>query len=69
MEILIAVLVSSIVSALIAKIYVVWAMKQMEKNFSETIEQMGNVSLDFIIQVKKQNNLFLKEVLSRIGKL
>lgn len=58
-----AVIVSSIVSAIIAKIYVVWAMKQMEKNFSEAIEQMEKVSQDFMSQVKEQT----EEVLSQLG--
>ena len=58
MEILIAVLISSAVSALIAKIYVVWCLQQVRKDSEE-----------YMKHVQECTNRFYEDLLSRINKL
>lgn len=53
------------------KLIVTYTMRNADNTESvETaIEQMKKTSLDFMIQVKNENDLFVKEVLSRTSKL
>lgn len=64
MMLLAAIASSAIVSFVIARCYLVRAMKRLEKTYTESIDQMEKVSLDFMSQVKEQT----EETLSQLGK-
>lgn len=69
MDILAFTIISAAVSFIVARCYVVWAMEKTEKTFSEAVEKKEKTSHNFMVQVKNENDLFVKEVLSRTGKL
>lgn len=62
MVLLAATVTSAIVSFVIARCYLIRAMKRMNELFIESIYQMEKVSLDFMSQVKEQT----EEVLSQL---
>lgn len=62
MVLLAAIVTSAIVSFVIARCYLIRAMKQMSESFTESICQMEMVSQDFMSQVKEQ----AEEVLSQL---
>lgn len=65
MVLLAAIVTSAIVSFIIARCYLVQAMKRLEKVYAESIDQMEKVSLDFMSRVKEQT----EGTLNRINKL
>ena len=65
MVLLAATVTSAIVSFVIARCYLIRAMKRLEKAYTESIGQMEKVSLDFMSQVKEQT----EGTLNRINKL
>lgn len=64
MVLLSATVTSAIVSFVIARCYLIRAMKRSEKAYTESIDQMEKVSLDFMSQVKEQT----EEVFNQISK-
>lgn len=62
MVLLAATVTSAIVSFVIARCYLIRAMKRLEKDYAESIDQMEKVSLNFMSQVKEQ----AEEVLSQL---
>lgn len=62
MVLLSAAVTSAIVSFVIARCYMIRAMKRLEKDYAESIDQMEKVSLNFMSQVKEQ----AEEVLSQL---
>lgn len=64
MTLLAAITFSAIVSFVIARCYLIRAMKRLEKVYVESIDQMEKVSLDFMSQVKEQT----EEVFNQISK-
>lgn len=62
MVLLAATVTSAIVSFVIARCYLIRAMKRMNELFIESIYQMEKISQDFISQVKEQ----AEEVLSQL---
>ena len=64
MTLLAAITFSAIVSFVIARSYLIRAMKRLEKVYVESIDQMEKVSLDFMSQVKEQT----EEVFNQISK-
>ncbi|WP_303057962.1 hypothetical protein [uncultured Ruminococcus sp.] len=64
MVLLAATVTSAIVSFVIARCYLIRAMKRSEKAYTESIDQMEKVSLDFMSQVKEQT----EEVFNQISK-
>lgn len=65
MVLLAAIVTSAIVSFVIARCYLIRAMKRLEKDCAESIDQMEKVSQDFMSQVKEQT----EGTLNRINKL
>ena len=65
MVLLAAIATSAIVSFVIARCYLIRAMKRLEKVYTESIDQMEKVSQDFMSQVKEQT----EGTLNRINKL
>jgi hypothetical protein len=64
MVLLAAIASSAVVSFVIARCYLIRAMKRLEKVCAESIDQMEKVSLGFMSQVKEQT----EETLSQLGK-
>lgn len=62
MVLLLATVTSAIVSFVIARCYLIRAMKRMNELFIESIYQMEKISQDFMSQVKEQ----AEEVLSQL---
>ena len=62
MVLLAATITSAIVSFVIARCYLIRAMKRMNELFIESIHQMEKISQDFMSQVKEQ----AEEVLSQL---
>lgn len=62
MVLLAATVTSAIVSFVIARCYLILAMKRMNELFIESIYQMEKISQDFMSQVKEQ----AEEVLSQL---
>ncbi len=62
MVLLAATVTSAIVSFVIARCYLIRAMKRMNELFIESIYQMEKISQDFMSQVKEQ----AEEVLSQL---
>lgn len=62
MVLLAATVTSAIVSFVIARCYLISAMKRMNELFIESIYQMEKISQDFMSQVKEQ----AEEVLSQL---
>lgn len=62
MVLLAAAVTSAIVSFVIARCYMIRAMKRMNELFIESIYQMEKISQDFMSQVKEQ----AEEVLSQL---
>lgn len=62
MVLLAATVTSAIVSFVIARCYMIRAMKRMNELFIESIYQMEKISQDFMSQVKEQ----AEEVLSQL---
>ena len=54
MMLLAAITFSAIVSFVIARCYLIRAMKRLEKVYAESIDKMEMVSVDFMSQVKEQ---------------
>lgn len=65
MVLLAAIVTSAIVSFVIARCYLIRAMKRLEKVYTESIDQMEKVSLDFMSRVKEQT----EGTFNRINKL
>lgn len=64
MTLLVAIVTSAIISFVIARCYLIRAMKRLEKAYTEPIDQMEKVSLDFMSQVKEQT----EETFNQINK-
>lgn len=64
MVLLAATVTSAIVSFVISRCYLIRAMKRSEKAYTESIDQMEKVSLDFMSQVKEQT----EEAFNQINK-
>lgn len=64
MVLLAAIASSAIVSFVIARCYLIRAMKRLEKAYTESIDQMEKVSLNFMSQVKEQT----EETFNQINK-
>lgn len=54
MTLLVAIAASAIISFVIARCYLIRAMKRLERVYTESTDQMEKVSLDFMSQVKEQ---------------
>ena len=54
MVLLAATVTSAIVSFVIARCYLIRAMKRLERVYTESTDQMEKVSLEFMSQVKEQ---------------
>ena len=65
MMLLAAIASSAIVSFVIARCCLIRAMKRLEKAYTESIDQMEKVSLDFMSQVKEQTEEAFNQIIKR----
>ena len=65
MTLLAAITFSAIVSFVIARCYLIRAMKRLEKVYVESIDQMEKVSLDFMSRVKEQTEEMFNQISKR----
>lgn len=65
MMLLAAIVTSAIVSFVIARCYLIRAMKRMNELFIESIYQMEKISQDFMSQVKEQTEEAFNQIIKR----